>query len=131
MRSAAAAPLLPLSPLAPLCFLALTSCAPGMLNRSAMEVLSTVVLAGGPGASRSTGTGGGAAPPAARVLGTAEEYLGVPYRWGGTSPETGFDCSGYVRYVYARLGVPLPRTSREQARAGASVPARLSSLRQG
>ena len=132
MRSAAVTPLLPLSPLAPLCFLALTGCAQGTLNRSAMEVLSTVVLAGGPsGSRRTTGSGGGAAPTAARVLGTAEEYLGVPYRWGGTSPETGFDCSGYVRYVYAKQGVRLPRTSREQARAGASVPARLSSLRQG
>jgi cell wall-associated NlpC family hydrolase len=125
-------PAFPLLPLAPICFLALTSCAQGAVNRSAMEVLSTVILAGGPSGSRPrTGSGSGSAPTASRVLGTAEEYLGVPYRWGGTSPETGFDCSGYVRYVYGQQGVRLPRTSREQARAGAKVSARVSSLRQG
>ena len=67
-------------------------------------------------------TGGGAAP--ARVLRLADDYLGVPYKWGGTSPRTGFDCSGYVQFVYGREGVRLPRTSRQQAVAGARRPTR-------
>jgi cell wall-associated NlpC family hydrolase len=132
MRTPGVASAVPLLPLAPICFLALTGCAQGVLGRSATEVLSTVILAGGPSGSRpTTGSRTGSAPSASRVLGTAEEYLGVPYRWGGSSPETGFDCSGYVRYVYGQQGVKLPRTSGEQARAGAMVSARLSSLRQG
>jgi hypothetical protein len=73
------------------------------------------------------GTGGSRAPTSAtgtRALATADRYLGVPYRWGGTSPRTGFDCSGFVQYVYDREGVPLPRTSRQQAVAGAARPTR-------
>jgi cell wall-associated NlpC family hydrolase len=55
---------------------------------------------------------------AAVVLPTAERYIGVPYKWGGTSPKTGFDCSGYTQFVFAKHGVRLPRTSRAQASAG-------------
>lgn len=62
---------------------------------------------------------------------TAERYLGVPYKWGGTSPNTGFDCSGYVQYVFAKHGVKLPRTSRAQASAGGRVPLEFNSLRTG
>jgi cell wall-associated NlpC family hydrolase len=69
-----------------------------------------------PAPRRPTSTTGGAS--AVRVLRVADDYLGVPYKWGGTSPRTGFDCSGYVQYVYAREGVKLPRTSRQQAVAG-------------
>ncbi len=47
----------------------------------------------------------------------AKLYLGTPYVWAGSSPSVGFDCSGLVQYVYAQLGVSMPRTSEEQAAA--------------
>ncbi len=44
--------------------------------------------------------------------------VGIRYRRGGTSPETGFDCSGFVDHVFKSLGTLLPRTSREMSRTG-------------
>ena len=50
------------------------------------------------------------------VLQRAFALLGTPYRWGGTSPDRGFDCSGLVGYVFrTALGIELPRVSREMA----------------
>ncbi|MGZ8413629.1 MAG: C40 family peptidase [Gemmatirosa sp.] len=78
-----------------------------------------------PAPRRPTPTGGSTGRTSAvRVLSTADDYLGVPYQWGGTSPRTGFDCSGYVQFVYGREGVRLPRTSRQQAVAGTRRPTR-------
>jgi cell wall-associated NlpC family hydrolase len=56
----------------------------------------------------------------ARAVALARRELGVPYLWGGESPR-GFDCSGLVAYVYARLGVSLPRVAADQYRAGRHV----------
>jgi len=57
----------------------------------------------------------------AQVVAIAMQYLGVPYRWGGASPETGFDCSGLTMYVYAQIGVSLPHYAAAQYRLGSPV----------
>ena len=56
------------------------------------------------------------------VLQRALALMGTPYRWGGTSPDSGFDCSGLVGYVFrTALGIELPRVSRDMASQGQSV----------
>lgn len=55
------------------------------------------------------------------VLNEAYKYIGVPYVWGGSTPN-GFDCSGFTQYVFGKVGVSLPRVSREQAKTGTYVP---------
>ena len=52
---------------------------------------------------------------------TANRFIGVPYRWGGQSPSTGFDCSGLTMVVYRLNGLELPRSSRQQWKSGRSV----------
>ena len=82
------------------------------------------------GSRRGTPSNAPASASAARVLSTADRYLGTRYVYGGSTPE-GFDCSGFVQYVYRKQGVELPRTSRQQGGAGDRVSPSLSSLRPG
>lgn len=58
---------------------------------------------------------------AERIIETAKTQLGVRYRYGGNSPETGFDCSGFASWVFAQHGIKLPRSSREQMQAGIPI----------
>ena len=55
------------------------------------------------------------------VTNYALKFKGVPYVWGGTTP-AGFDCSGYILYVYTHFNISLPRTSEEQFKVGTSIP---------
>nr|MBU2747823.1 C40 family peptidase [Acidithiobacillus montserratensis] len=63
------------------------------------------------------------------VLVHAISEIGKAYRWGGESPQTGFDCSGLIQYVLEQAGVDIPRTSFAQAAALPAVP--LSRIRPG
>ena len=68
-----------------------------------------------PAASRSSGR-------VDELLKFAESLKGTKYRYGGTTPATGFDCSGYVCYVYKRFGIDLARSSASQYKTnGTSV----------
>jgi cell wall-associated NlpC family hydrolase len=68
---------------------------------------------------------------AEQIVGTAIGAMGEPYRWGGTSTDEGFDCSGLIWYAYRNHGVSVPRVSRDQARAGRHVPRDLTALEPG
>jgi cell wall-associated NlpC family hydrolase len=61
------------------------------------------------------------APLGRRAVAIAQRYLGVPYVWGGEDPAIGFDCSGLVLYVYARLGITLTHFTGAQLHEGTRV----------
>jgi cell wall-associated NlpC family hydrolase len=66
---------------------------------------------------------------ARRVVAYARHQVGVAYSWGGTSPRTGFDCSGLVYAAYRSIGWKIPRSSWDQLRVGR--PVRFARLRPG
>jgi hypothetical protein len=87
----------------------------GETGRAVPVVMSGETLTSGDGDSPS------ASGSMMRLLSTADQYVGTPYRQGGMSPSSGFDASGFVRFVFSRLGVNLPRRSSDQARVGDRV----------
>jgi hypothetical protein len=64
---------------------------------------------------------GAGGPTGDQVITEAKKYLGVPYKWGGTDPATGLDCSGFTQLVFKNLGVNIPRVSQDQANVGTPV----------
>ncbi len=97
---------------------------------TASGLLADSTALSGPSAAPPSPGAGNSLNAGAAIVADAKRYLGVPYRWGGTSPQTGFDCSGLVQRVFSDLGVALPRTAAEQATTGTPV-ASLAAARPG
>ena len=73
----------------------------------------------------------GAGPKALAALKEAQKYTGTPYKWGGSTPQTGFDCSGLVQWAYAQAGVQIPRVTDAQIAATNGTAVRRSELLPG
>lgn len=71
-----------------------------------------------------------AATLADMIIDEAKLYLGRPYKWGATGPDS-FDCSGFTQYVYSRLGIKIPRMSKTHASEGPEVEGGFHNLQKG
>ena len=93
---------------------------PAETNPSIVPALPTTTL---DGPTSTLQAGPTSAPPSryGGAVGIAMRYIGVPYKWGGASPSSGFDCSGFTMYVYAQLGVALPHYTGDQWQMGVAV----------
>jgi cell wall-associated NlpC family hydrolase len=132
----------PLGAIAVASLLPLSACTQATLGISPESILATVIASipssiptsdGGssPRGRRRIPESPAPSAEAARVLRTADGYVGTRYVWGGNTPSEGFDCSGFTKYVFAKYHVALPRTAREQSRVGQAVAADFGALRPG
>lgn len=80
-----------------------------------LKVSGTATIPAGPTVSRS-----GSSVSGDRVVAKAAEYLGTPYRYGGSSP-AGFDCSGFTKYIFSQFDISLNRSSSDQYSNGVAV----------
>ena len=124
VEAVAPAPAAPQAPAAP-------EAPAAQAEQTSSEAAAPAAAAADQGAdSAAADTQAAQATPAAAPTGTsnssvvaiAMQYVGAPYVWGASGPSA-FDCSGFTSYVYAQVGISLPRTSGEQAVAGTQVSA--------
>ncbi len=81
------------------------------------------------GNSEKGGVTGGSDKERKSIVHYARTFIGVPYRYGGNTPKEGFDCSGYVKYVYNKFNINVPRVTRDYVNYGKRV--KLSKVRMG
>ncbi|MFD1861915.1 NlpC/P60 family protein [Planococcus chinensis] len=96
-----------------------------MKNRIMLLIIAVLLISASPMMTQEA-EASGATPE--QIADYAQKFKGVPYKFGGTTP-TGFDCSGYILYVFNHFGISLPRTSAEQF--GVGTPVSRSDLRKG
>jgi hypothetical protein len=84
-----------------------------ILNAAVVVLLSLVTMLSVNSKAEAAGTG-------TQIVNYAKQYIGVPYKWGGTTP-AGFDCSGFLSFVYSKYDVSLPRTSADQYYQGEKI----------
>lgn len=104
-----------------------------MLSKNLFKRTARALLVVVTGASLTLGTSSAMADDSfsQKLLGRAMDLVGVKYRFGGTSPTTGLDCSGYVQYVFKNaVGVALPRVASAQSQVGEKI-ANSSDMRPG
>ena len=104
-----------------------------MLSQNLFKRTARALLVVVTGASLTLGTSSAMADDSfsQKLLGRAMDLVGVKYRFGGTSPTTGLDCSGYVQYVFKNaVGVALPRVASAQSQVGEKI-ANSSDMRPG
>lgn len=100
----------------------------GSLASKSVDGAATLDTASAPSGAKSFLSG--VASKAGDVVVGALNMIGVRYRWGGNTPDSGLDCSGFVRYVFQdTLGMTLPRRAEEMSRVGEKV--RVSDLKPG
>lgn len=87
-------------------------------KRIMLMMIAVLFISAAPMMTSEADAASGATPD--QIAEYALKFKGVPYKWGGTTP-SGFDCSGYIRYVYGNFGISLPRTSAEQFNVGTAV----------
>ncbi|MCX8211173.1 MAG: C40 family peptidase [Lewinella sp.] len=83
---------------------------------------STNGIRSGTMSTRPSGSGSTASYIRADIVGHAKELMGLRYKYGGNNPRQGFDCSGFVLYLYQNAGIDINRISRDQAKQGRSIP---------
>ncbi|WP_064091883.1 C40 family peptidase [Rossellomorea aquimaris] len=84
-----------------------------LLKLSVVVLLSMVVMLSGQSGVEASTSG-------TQIVNFAKKFTGVPYKWGGTTP-SGFDCSGFLTYVFSNHGISLPRTSADQFYQGEKI----------
>jgi len=92
-----------------------------MPRASALLLLALAATACAPFQPETRPSAGGAPDAGSRVVTTALAQVGVPYHYGGSTPATGFDCSGLVSYVFGQQGIAVPRTAAQQFAAVMAV----------
>ena len=97
----------------------------------AAAVAPSAPAAAADAAASAAGGGGGAGPKALAALKEAQKYTGTAYKWGGSTPQTGFDCSGLVQWAYAKAGVQIPRVTDAQFAAGNGTKVERGELKPG